>query len=55
MKVLAIDIGGSNVKAPATGQDEPRKFPSGSKLTPKRMVSGVRKLAKDWKYDGIGL
>ena len=29
MKVLVIDIGGTNVKILATGQEKPRKFPSG--------------------------
>jgi hexokinase len=29
MKVLAIDVGGTNVKILATGQNEPRKFPPG--------------------------
>lgn len=51
MKVLVIDIGGSNVKILATGQDEPRKFPSGPTLTPRGMVSKVKKCARGWKYD----
>ena len=29
MNVLAVDVGGTNVKILATGQTEPRKFPSG--------------------------
>ena len=55
MNVLVIDIGGSNVKILATGQKEPRTFPSGPTLTPKRMVAGVKKLAGDWKYDVISI
>jgi len=55
MNVLVVDVGGSNVKIFATGQDEPRKFSSGTKMTAKRMVSGVRKLAKDWKYEVISI
>jgi polyphosphate glucokinase len=53
--VLAIDIGGANVKIFATGADEPRKFPSGPELTPRAMVSGVKSLAKDWKYDVVSI
>ena len=34
MKVLVIDVGGTHVKFLATGQTEPRKFPSGPDLTP---------------------
>jgi len=55
MNVLAIDIGGTNVKLLATGQDERRQFPSGPKLTPRRMVSSVKKLAGDWKYDVVSI
>jgi polyphosphate glucokinase len=55
MNVLAIDIGGTHVKILATGQDEPRKFVSGPTLTPKRMVAGVKKLARNWKYDVISM
>jgi polyphosphate glucokinase len=55
MNVLVIDIGGTNVKILATGQTEPRKFSSGPTLTPKGMVAGVKKLARDWKYDAVSI
>lgn len=55
MDVLAIDVGGTNVKILATGQDVPRKFPSGPKMTPKQMVMQVKKLAGDWKYDAVSI
>jgi len=55
MNVLVIDIGGNNVKILASGQKEPRKFPSGPTLTPKQMVAGVKKLAGDWKYDVVSI
>ena len=55
MNVLAIDIGGTNVKILATGQDEPRKFLSGPTMTPKQMVAGVKKLSRDWKYDAVSI
>jgi polyphosphate glucokinase len=55
MKVLVIDIGGSNVKILATGQRTPRKFASGPTMTPKKMVAGVKALAAGWKYDVIAL
>jgi polyphosphate glucokinase len=53
VKVLAVDIGGTNVKILASGEKEPRRFPSGPKLTPKEMVAGVKKLAQGWKYDVV--
>ena len=55
MNVLAIDIGGTNIKILATGQTEARKFPSGKSMTPAEMVAGVIKLAKDWQYDVISI
>ncbi len=55
MNVLVIDIGGTNVKILASGKTEPRRFPSGRTMTPELMVSGVKKLAKGWKYDAISI
>ncbi len=54
-KVLVIDIGGNNVKVLLSGEQEPRKFPSGPRLTPRRMVSGVKAITKDWKYDAVAI
>jgi polyphosphate glucokinase len=55
MKVLVVDIGGTNVKILATGQEESRKFPSGPTMTPASMVAGVRKLAAEWKYQVVSI
>ncbi len=55
MSVLVIDIGGRTIKILATGQKEPRKFPSGKKMTPKQMVTGVKRLARDWQYDVVSI
>jgi polyphosphate glucokinase len=57
MKVLTIDIGGTNVKILASGQGdtEPRRFPSGPQLTPGKMASHVKKLAEDWEYDVVSI
>jgi polyphosphate glucokinase len=55
MNVLVIDIGGTSVKILASGQAEPRKFPSGPEMTPDRMVAGVKELAGDWKYDVVSM
>jgi polyphosphate glucokinase len=55
MKVLVVDVGGTHVKVLVTGQTEPRKFLSGPKLTAARMVSGVKKLARDWKYEAVSI
>src|SRR5438477_4115112 len=55
MNVLVIDVGGTHVKILATGRDPHREFDSGPDLTPKRMVSQVRKIAADWKYDAVSV
>src|SRR5580693_6631089 len=54
-KVLVIDVGGTNVKLLATGQKEPRKYPSGPTMTPGKMVALVKKAVADWDYDNISL
>jgi polyphosphate glucokinase len=55
MKVLVIDIGGTHVKILATGHDARREFASGPGLTVRQMVSGVKRLAKDWQYDVVSI
>ncbi len=55
MNVLVVDIGGTHVKLLATGQDTHRQFDSGPTLTPEMMVSQVRKLVSDWKYDAVSI
>ncbi len=55
MNVLVIDIGGTQVKLLATGHDQPREFVSGPKLTPRRLVSVVRKMASDWEYEAVSI
>jgi polyphosphate glucokinase len=54
-KVLVVDVGGTAVKILATGQTEHRAFPSGPKLPPSQMVSGVKRLAGDWTYDVVSI
>jgi polyphosphate glucokinase len=53
MRVLTIDIGGTNVKFLVSGDTTPRKFPSGPTLTPGQMVELVLKLAADRDYDRV--
>jgi polyphosphate glucokinase len=55
MNVLVVDVGGTHVKILASGQEEPREFPSGPALTAEQMVRGVKELAGDWKYDAVSI
>jgi polyphosphate glucokinase len=54
-KVLVVDVGGNAVKILASGHDVHRSFPSGPKMTPKAMVSGVKKRTADWAYDVVSI
>src|SRR6516225_1579740 len=55
VNVLVVDIGGTHVKVFATGQEQPREFPSGPKLSARQMVAGVKVVAKDWRYDAVSI
>jgi polyphosphate glucokinase len=54
-KVLVIDIGGTHVKAYSNSKPGEREFVSGPELTPRKMVSKVRKLVADWDYDVVSI
>jgi len=54
-RALVVDIGGNSVKILASGQKVHRSFPSGPRMTPKDMVSRVKKLAADWAYDVVSI
>ena len=53
--VLAVDVGGSHVKAVLNGVDERRRFASGHKLTAEQMVDGVLEQTADWDYVGVSV
>ena len=53
-RILVIDIGGSNVKL-MISREEKRKFKSGLKLTPREMISDIKPLVEDWKFDVIAM
>ena len=54
--VLAVDVGGSHVKALVSGDGpEPRRFESGRALTPQELVKGIARLTGDWSYDAVSI
>lgn len=55
MKVLVIDIGGHNVKLLATGQERPRKIPSGPRFTPKDLVERLPQAVEGWSFEAISI
>jgi polyphosphate glucokinase len=55
MKILVIDVGGTNVKFLASGEEEVRKVPSGPEMTAEQMVAQVKEAAKDWEYEAVSI
>jgi polyphosphate glucokinase len=55
MNVLVVDVGGTNVKILATGQEARRRLESGPTMTPEQMVEGVKKLAEGWSFDVVSI
>lgn len=53
--ILVIDIGGTNVKVLAAGQEEVRKIPSGPTMTVQDMVSKVMTATADWTYEVVSI
>ena len=54
-KILAVDVGGSHVKAVLNGIDERRRFTSGTSLSAQEMVDGVLEMTSDWEYVGVSV
>jgi polyphosphate glucokinase len=48
-----LDVGGTNVKCMASGQEGLVKIPTGPRFTPARLVREVRKATQKWDYDVI--
>lgn len=55
MKILVVDIGGTNAKVSVSLQTEVRKIPSGHEFEPRSLVEKVIEIAGDWNYDVISL
>ena len=55
MKILMIDVGGTNVKLMASGHEGRRKVPSGPNLTAAQMVREVLKATEDWEFEAISM
>lgn len=54
-RVLVIDIGGTHVKLLLSGHTLHRQFDSGPALTPRQLVTQVRKLTTDWPFDAVSI
>ena len=55
MPVLAVDVGGSHVKALLEGEAERRRFASGRDITARQMVDGVLAAVAGWSFDRVSV
>ena len=53
-RILAIDVGGSNVKL-MISRWEKQKLKSGPDLTPREMVAQMKPLLKDYNFDAVSM
>ena len=51
--VLAVDVGGSHVKALTSNRRERRRFASGPSLTPEEMVAGTLEAVAGWRWSRV--
>ncbi|MEO6443711.1 MAG: ROK family protein [Gemmatimonadaceae bacterium] len=55
MRVLIVDVGGTNVKVAGSWRRNPVRIESGPELRPADMVRAVRELTIEWKFDAVSL
>src|SRR5438309_1907678 len=55
MRVLVVDVGGSHVKALATGHTTPVTFASGPAMTARAMVRGLKKAVAGWQFEAVAI
>ncbi len=55
MKVLVIDVGGTNVKVASSEMSVPIKIPSGPTMTAELMAQDVLAATKGWSYDCVSI
>ena len=53
--ILVIDVGGTHIKVLSNRESDSREIPSGKEMTPQKMVSAVKRTARDWSYDRISI
>jgi polyphosphate glucokinase len=55
MKVLVIDVGGTNIKVCVSGRKDPIKVPSGPEMTAAKMATEVRRVVAGWRYQAVSI
>jgi predicted NBD/HSP70 family sugar kinase len=55
MKVLVLDVGGTNLKLRLSGEALPRKVPSGPDFTPRDLVAAVKREMEGRPFDAVSI
>ena len=55
MKVLVLDVGGTNLKLRLSGDALPTKIPSGPGFTPRDLVAAVKEATEGKAYDAVSI
>jgi polyphosphate glucokinase len=55
MKVMVIDVGGTNIKVASSDMRVPVKIPSGQHMTAEEMARAVLAATRGWSYDCISI
>ena len=55
MRILVVDVGGTNIKIGASGRRELLKIPSGRLMTAAKMAAAVRTAVDGWNYDAVSI
>jgi glucokinase len=55
MKVLVLDVGGTNLKLRLSGDSVPTKVPSGKDFTPRDLVTAVKEVMAGKTYDAVSI
>jgi predicted NBD/HSP70 family sugar kinase len=55
VKILVVDVGGTHIKAIATGRKTPIKIPSGPDVTPRVMVRRLLAAVQGWEFDAVSI
>ena len=55
MKVLVLDVGGTNLKLMLSGEAVPTKVPSGHDFTPRALVAAVKEIMGDKPFDAVSI
>jgi polyphosphate glucokinase len=55
MRILVVDVGGTNIKVGTAERRKSLKIPSGKTMTAARMATAVRKAIDGWKYDAVSI